>query len=165
MTLIGVFPSRKGDYATKLASYLATLVKSHLVVKCFLSDDELYSDCLVRSLIVHLVLHASIIFVLIDSCPYADCCLRIRDSRVLECSRPQYSSWATLGLLPYLPVISGDMGRSSCQFPLAIWAFLTKSCQPRSKLASWDLYVEAMVQESCPKSLVVIVKIHSLPLD
>ena len=85
VTLIGVFPGRKGDYATKLASYLATLVKSHLVVKCFLSDDELYSDCLVRSLIVHLVLHASIIFVLIDSCPYTDCCL---------------SSYQGLGVLP-----------------------------------------------------------------
>ena len=68
------------------------------------------------------------------------------------------SQW--LGLLPYLPVISGDMGRSSCQFPLAIWAFLAKSCQPRSKLAylggicTWSLRgwtVEVMVWESSPQ--------------
>ena len=43
-TLIGVFPGQKGDYATELASYLATLVKSHLVVKCLSSDGELYFD-------------------------------------------------------------------------------------------------------------------------
>ena len=144
------------------ASFDTTVQESRHANQFVVVGDDDLDYC---PLIVHLVLHASIIFVLIDSCPYADCCLHIRDSRVLECSRPQYSSWATLGLLPYLPVISGDMGRSSCQFPLAIWAFLTKSCQPRSKLASWDLYVEAMVRESCPKSLVVIVKIHSLPLD